>query len=155
MERERRFRAWNKKEKVMYYDVQCAGYSAITKRSGDGFVACCSPKGSFYEFFLDKDYEVMDYAGLYDKNKKPIFEGDILIDNEYPEEGIGYGTVEWYDYGWTVEPWFTNKEFKEAENYEIIGNIYEDTVPGVLSASQREEADQAYFQNCSRCKGGE
>jgi len=79
-----------------------------------------------YIYERNPDPILMLWTGLMDKHGKEIYEGDILEDNEYPEEGISRAKVEWENAGWVVDPWFETKEFaEEAENYEVIGNIYE------------------------------
>ena len=72
----------------------------------------------------DKLLIPMQFTGLLDKNGKKIFEGDIVKQGSMPYKY----TIEWDDNGaWRFEP---GGYLYEQNDYEVIGNIYED--PGLI-----------------------
>ena len=94
-----KFRAWDKKHKVMANHLNARGLNL----AGDDIVAYAP------------ECEWMQFTGLLDKNGTPIFEGDILDDKINPY----HRRVEW-SVGRNV-----GFNIRNGERYEIIGNIYE------------------------------
>jgi uncharacterized phage protein (TIGR01671 family) len=128
MNREIKFRAWDKIDKKMYYNV---GVSVNgTQVYENEFI----PEN----IILDRGQEVLiplQFTGLKDKNSKEIYEGDILNQKLekttedhwtvcgslgfYPENAK---IVEWDRDGWYLGSWRLSGELRYLE---VIGNIYE------------------------------
>lgn len=102
-----KFRAWNKKVKVMSVEV-------------DLFHGL--------EEWEREETEIMQFTGLHDKNGKEIYEGDILSSGKIIHTGfVEYQTLNERNYpinGYIINAkgdWLTIY----PENTEVIGNIHE------------------------------
>lgn len=86
-------------------------------------------------------FELMQYAGLKDKNGKEIYEGDILYHNEYYWL-VKHGEYKYHTYDSTdITSYgliFENYNFGETNNFNsnwiVVGNIYEN--PELLEEEQ-------------------
>jgi YopX protein. len=128
-----KFRAWDKEEKEMIYDVQNT-YDYTCNGSG-------AMEPSFKDVLEDKDrYEVMQFVNLCDFDGKELYTCDISIDEKgrifvvYRGEG-GFCMCLAKEFNWAVSNGVSPTQFKGLSDMNcgggvfdkprIIGNIYE------------------------------
>ena len=111
MNREIKFRAWNKDDSNIMFDP-------MNHPNGIRFQTCLSVPS----------IDIMQYTGLKDKSGKEIYEGDILTQGGMPVKVIfEYGSFRYECLDWGVYSG-GRKEYLFSEgmsDWEIIGNIHE------------------------------
>lgn len=112
MKREIKFRLWDKKKK------------SFTERAWPKMAI--NSDGTF-GFPEDDLYVAMQFTNLKDKNKKEIYEGDLL------EANVGHGKFIAEVHLSVKQGWYPFM-FQGEEKSEIIGNIYEN--PELLEESR-------------------
>lgn len=121
-----KFRAWDKKNKEMFEDTFAITEDGEVVIVEQEFVTA-SPDYIFVDHLI-----IMQSTGLFDKNDKEIFEGDILVDEGSElEDNWVYVTVSYKNGMFVCEQITTDScgysgaldEF--INHYSIFGNIYE------------------------------
>ena len=121
MTREIKFRAWNRERMK----------EVLTWGFNEKFIT--TPK----EVSPEKDFEVMQYTGLKDKNGKEIYEGDVCIHKQVAGGLLSPSKAKNVQIVWTElhNGWICDdgkyQYSMQTSQLEIIGNIYEN--PDLLS----------------------
>lgn len=115
MNREIKFRAWDKNSKTILYVLDNPSWAGTTGKLIDSF----------------EDEDLMQYTGLKDKNGKEIYEGDI-VKSRHQEKAIVIWDIENACFATeTVDDVVKGeKQYCLPDVEVIIGNIYEN--PGLL-----------------------
>ena len=125
--REIKFRAWDKKEHLMFTPDYIEADS--------GKACACPSYESPYEYNFD--YILMQYTGLKDENGKEIYEGDVIncLDTD-TKFGQRYKKmkVDFYNGEFGIGDNWGHLGLKHLTEIEIIGNIYED--PELLDSKE-------------------
>lgn len=116
--REIEYRAWDVENKIMF--------------SWEDLIEFWEEEGFVDGVFRNDHWICMQWSGLYDKNKKKIYEGDIVKYKNSIESGIfeiKYDNCEFYA-DWKESNNFmentTSMKYLQCSNeLEVIGNIYE------------------------------
>jgi len=133
MSREIKFRAWDKEHKKMIYE----GFDSTTTFA-NVYGIHSDEFGNVHGFYFDKksdyfDLVLMQFTGLRDKNRKEIYEGDVLqFDQKYEFWQQNYYQkykVEIPKIYYTAE--FNGLTGETIMDIEVIGNIYE--TPNLLN----------------------
>lgn len=127
--REIKFRAWNKRDKLMEY----LDYLNLSKAQFCGNWNVAPPEDLFDvatvkgSLLLFSDVTLMQYTGMRDKKNVEIFEGDIVkIPHYHDKRTYINGFVKFKDGSFLVD--YVDMEgiiSCHKDNIEVIGNIYE------------------------------
>lgn len=123
--RDIKFRVWDNERNAMFNS------KSVDIDFFEGKIEITSDTIRYDEVYTDeiKDFELMQYTGVKDKNGREIYEGDIV---EYKNE---YHVIEWDDCKFMAKGFYCSSQdtpddfFSEFAytNCKVIGNIYENS----------------------------
>lgn len=117
MNREFKFRFWNNNDKTMEHET------SVENGWGIGMNGCFRNLAEF-------GIVIMQYTGIKDRKGKEIFEGDILENKVYGGTWqVCWARKDWDYAGFVLRSPVSNSDnlmlFKDKENLEVVGNIYQ------------------------------
>jgi len=115
--REIRFRAWDKIDKKMHKVSMLNPTSEYGEKYSTVYFEEKTNSNDGHRNYAE--IELMQYAGLKDKNGKEIYEGDIVkgTKGQKGKSEVSYKNCIWQPFGYL--------EIYDGKEFEIIGNIYE------------------------------
>jgi len=117
-QREIKFRAWDRKERKMYYNDSNFQERDDYNDNWESELLCIR---SINELSKNNNIILMQYVGIRDVNGKEIYEGDILDDETFIACNLFYNNLGTVDLP-LQEQWI--EITTDLEKREIIGNIY-------------------------------
>ena len=118
MNREIKFRAWDKKDNKMLYGIEDEDHGAgVVDIEG---CEIASYEKCFGDYLHNNRYEVMQFSGFHDKNGKEIFENDIIKIDDPEEDSTGFVL---FDKGTWYLQWLYRDE--DEPQIPVLSNLYE------------------------------
>ena len=140
-----RFRAWDKELKQMVYDVQDT-YDGLeySKANKDIDLDVYDWMDCFESWFNDRRFDLMQDTGLKDKNGIEIYEGCIIMDEDFRKYAVVFADGMFGCMKSHLADYVTKRRYEVIDplynmtlnSVCIIGNIYEN--PELLEENQNE-----------------
>lgn len=126
MSREIKFRAWDKENNKMHYDVQdISGMNTVADFASFERILNSPMENEYGWIDESKRFRVMQHIGIEDKNKKEIYERDIVKIDGQQELFTVVWVCDTARFGLQSKTQLLYFEFGLGSKIEIIGNIYE------------------------------
>jgi len=116
-----KFRAWDNKRKKMIERIEEDGEYVVCF---NGEICCIKHGNAPFNVTLPQNLFLMQFTGLYDKDGKEIYEGDIVkcLDNS---KHLIQRNNDYSAYQLSNRNYIGLEKQNLEDNYKIIGNIYE------------------------------